>query len=124
MAGNRRHFNDRTLKALKRPAQGEVEYWDASFPGLGLRISDKGRKTFFLATRFPGTTGGRRKLGVYGPITLADARNKASRWLALIAEGKDPALEEDRERRSELRRQENSFEKVAEAFIAAKLGSE
>jgi integrase len=124
VVGNRKSFNDRTIKALKAPAQGEAEYWDSSFPGLGIRVSDHGRKTFFLAARFPGTKGGRRKLGVYGPISLADARKKASRWLELIAAGKDPAIEEERERRAELRRQENSFEKVAEGFIAEKLGSE
>ena len=63
-------------------------------------------------------------LETYGATTLAGAREKARAWLGMIARGKDPAAEEERQRAAELRRQENSFAAVAEDFIRDKLGKE
>jgi hypothetical protein len=79
-----------TLKSLK-PAASHYDLWDATVPGLGVRVSQTGRKTFVLMARI--RRGGhptRRALGVYGAITLADARTKAQEWLKLIRQGIDP----------------------------------
>jgi Arm DNA-binding domain len=74
----RKSLTDRTLKALK-PAGKTRDEWDPSFPGFGVRVSDKGRLTFVLAARFPGSKNPtRRALGMYGPMTLQDARTKSS----------------------------------------------
>src|SRR5262249_15194274 len=59
----------------------------------------------------------RRSLGTYGELTLEQAREKAGTWRNLLRKGVDPQTEEDRQRRAELRRQENSFAAVAEEFI-------
>jgi integrase len=85
-------FTVRSLDALKPPATGRVEYWDADVPGLGLRMSDRGRKTWTLLYR----AGGRQRrftLGTYPALPLADARDKAKDALRAVAHGKDPAAE-------------------------------
>ncbi len=112
-------LTDRTLKALPDAPKGKhYDRWDATIPGLGVRVSDTGRKTFVLAVRYPGNrSSARRALGTYGAITLADARQKAQDWLKLIEAGKDPANEIERHRVAEQRKQENSFAAVAEQFI-------
>ena len=121
-----KNLNDRTVKALKPAAKGKVDdYWDNGFPGFGVRVSETGRKTFVLAARFPGSGHPtRRKLGIYGPISLADAHEKAREWLKLIKKGIDPEEEEERHRLAEDKRRQNSFAAVVEDFIAEKLSAE
>jgi integrase len=124
----RKNLTDRTLKALKpAPAGKRVEVWDSIVPGLGVRVTDRGTKTFALVTRYPGSpinpkTGApnpsRRALGEYGALTLEQARGKAREWLKLIGQGKDPAQEEEHQRLAEQRKRENSFAAVAEEFVA------
>jgi integrase len=71
-----------------------------------------------LVTRFPGAKNPtRRALGEYGELTLEGARTKARRWLEMIQAGKDPAVEEGRAKREELRKQKHTFASVAEEFI-------
>src|SRR6266566_6574416 len=52
-------------------------------------------------------------------MSLADARAKARRWIELIAQGKDPAHEEARLARENLRHRENSFAQAAADYIAS-----
>ena len=94
-------LTDRTLKSLKAAAHGKhYDCWDTIVPGLGVRVSQTGRKTFVLAARYPGSSNPtRRAIGPYGAITLADARTEAQDWLKLIEAGKDPADEKQRQRR-------------------------
>jgi len=122
----RKALSDRTLKSLKAAAENKhYDRWDSIVPSLGVRVSDTGRKTFVLVARYPGSKNPtRRALGVYGAITLEGARKKARDWLELIRRGVDPAIEQERQRAAELRKQENTFAAVAEDFIKAKLASE
>jgi integrase len=90
---------------------------DTDVPGLGVRVNDKGLKTFVLLTRYPGSPNPtRRALGEYGAMGLEAARQKARHWQELIRRGVDPKDEEERVRRSENERRENSFAKVAADF--------
>jgi integrase len=122
----RKTLSDRTLKSLKAAAENKhYDRWDSIVPGLGVRVSDTERKTFVLVARYPGSKNPtRRALGVYGAITLEEARTKARDWLNLIRRGVDPAIEQERQRAAELRKQENTFAAVAEDFIKAKLAKE
>jgi integrase len=66
--------------------------WDAIVPGLAVRVTATGRKSFVLVTRYPGSANPTaRALGKVGAITLEDARAKGREWLKLIAAGTDPA---------------------------------
>jgi len=135
----KKHLADRTLKALRPAKPGQrYEVWDSVLPGFGVRVSDApdkgrpgkaGRITFVLYARFPSSPyPSRRPLGLYGALSLADAREKATEWLALIRKGIDPAVVEEQARQAALRQQalarERSFAAVAEAFIADKLPGE
>lgn len=113
----RKALSDRTIKALK-PASKPYIRSDAIVPKLGLRVMPSGHKTFVLVSRFPGSRNPvPRALGAYGALTLADARAKAREWLEVIATGKDPAREEERQRNENARRQANTFAAVVEDYI-------
>ena len=63
--------------------------WDGLIPGFGIRIYPSGRKTFVLSYR----CNGRKRLmslGVYGVITLDEARDLARKALVNVASDIDP----------------------------------
>src|SRR5262249_38073765 len=119
----KKNLTDRKVKSLKRDEGredrlGHYDTWDAVVPGLGVRTSKTGRRTFVLMARYPGSSNPtRRALGVYGELTIEAARKKAREWLELIRKGIDPKAAEEAARRAAFRRQENSFTAVAEEFI-------
>jgi integrase len=112
-------LTDRGIKALKPAKSGTLyDVMDAIVPGFGVRVSESGRRTFILIARFPGSKNPtRRSLGVYGALSLEEARIKAREWLGLIQQGTDPKVKEERHRREELRKQQTTFASVAEDFI-------
>ncbi|QIG47201.1 integrase arm-type DNA-binding domain-containing protein [Nordella sp. HKS 07] len=116
----RKMLTDRGLKALKSAPPGKRQIiWDAAVPGFGIRITDRGHHSFVLCVRYPGSRYPTPKsLGDVGSISLEQARNKARQHLELIQRGIDPKVDAERRRQAELRKQQHSFESVAEAFIA------
>src|SRR5262245_61750156 len=92
MATAKKPLTDRAIQHLKAPLAGKRRIvWDALVPGFGLRITDRGVKSFVLVTRYPGSTNpSPRSLGVYGAISLEAARVKAREWIKLIGDGVDP----------------------------------
>ena len=68
--------------------------WDDEIKGLGIRINDRGRKSFILKYRIGQ---GRRaivrkpNIGVFGIMVTDQARHKAKQWLVKAAEGLDPS---------------------------------
>jgi integrase len=112
-------LTDRLLRAKKVAPKGQrLEFADAVVPGLRLRITDTGAKSFVLLARYPAKPKNptRRLLGeIYlppegvepavragndllgtGPWCLVEAREKARIWLTWISRGIDPAVEERR----------------------------
>ena len=85
-------LTDRKLKSLKPARAGERdELMDAELNGFGVRVTDKGKITFILLSRYPGSNNPtRRALGEYPTDTLADAREKARQWRKWIEKGIDP----------------------------------
>src|SRR5215475_773298 len=92
MAKPKKPLTDRAIRALQPAAEGKRRIvWDAVVPGLGIRLTDRGVKTFVLVTRYPGSRNpAPRSLGTYGAISLEAARAKARAWLDLIGNGIDP----------------------------------
>jgi integrase len=115
----KRTLNDRLLKSLKPAKTGRrYEVMDSIVSGLGVRVTDKGQRTFMLVARYPGSRNPtRRAIGEYGALSLESARGKARSWLELLQKGIDPRIQQERQRLQEQRRQENSFASVAEQFI-------
>ncbi len=74
--------------------------WDDAVPGLGLRITPTGKKSFVLSYR-AGSRKRQMTLGLYGVLTLQQARAKALRALAAVMEGGDPLAERQSAARAE-----------------------
>jgi integrase len=118
------NLTDRLLKSLK-PEPKPYEVMDSQVGGLGVRVMPTGVKTFVLRRRYPGSKQpARRSLGAYGDMSLAQAREKAREWNALVKKGIDPAIEEKRQRRTaieaEKQRQSSTFGAAFEAYLERK----
>jgi|SRR5450631_209357 hypothetical protein len=90
-----RNLTEPLIRNLKPATAGQrYAVADAVVPGLKVRVTDKGAKSFVLWRRYPGAmnSAAARSLGKVGELTLADARTKARAWLALLAQGKDPSV--------------------------------
>jgi integrase len=92
-------LTDRFARTAK-PEQGrrQTDYFDEATKGLSLCTSAGGGKTFFVHyTRLADGRRVRMKLGGYGDLSLAKARQLARDARAAVGEGKDPS----RDRRSD-----------------------
>jgi integrase len=88
-------LTDRFARSAKPQAgQRQTDYFDEATKGLSLCASAGGGRTFFLHyTRHRDGKRVRMKLGLYGDISLAQARQLARDARAAVGEGKDPASE-------------------------------
>jgi hypothetical protein len=99
-------LTDAYLKALAcEPAQRLLEVRDSGLPGLEIRVSAGGRKTWRL--HYTRRSDGRRrvlKLGTYPALSLKEARTKAKRLQAEIEDETrwaDPAGDRENRRKAE-----------------------
>ena len=70
-------FTDRSLKAIKPPPRPkQLDYFDDTLPGFGLRVSYNGRKSWIVLYRCNGVKG-RLTLGRVDVLPLVDARELA-----------------------------------------------
>jgi integrase len=113
-------LTDRKLQSLKPAADGQrYQVMDSEVPGFGVRVTDRGVRTFIYRTRFPGSDSpARRELGKYPAMTLAEAREKARTWRTLVQQGTDPGLVEERARVHRERINAFTFDGVAEDWFA------
>jgi integrase len=81
------------IDKIKPPAKGRVEYWDKVLPGLGLRVSDSGRKTWVVLYRVNGKLV-RETLGTTALLpSVAEARDRARASLQTAQKGINPVAE-------------------------------
>jgi hypothetical protein len=90
-------LTDLFAERVKPPLRGRVEYFDASFGGLALRVTDRGHKSWSLHYRMGGRLR-RLTIGNYPAVKPTQARREASVALDRVRSGADPA-EEKRARR-------------------------
>jgi integrase len=85
-------LTDRGVAAIKPAPKGERPiYWDELVRGLGLRVSDAGRKTFIVVRRVNGGKLVNHTVGTYpDSCSLASARDKAREDLLTLAGGRTP----------------------------------
>jgi integrase len=119
-------FTERMLKALKPAAEAtRYEIWDGVVPSLGVRVTDKGRVSFFVMRRPAGHPKPiRLTLGTYPAMTLPGARQAARGALDELTAGLDPRATAAARQAAEDQRRHNTFGQAAEAFIAKKLANE
>ncbi len=89
------NLTDRKIASLK-PGNELTEWFDESTPGFGIRVSPKGKKTWFVMYRFAGLRR-RYKLGRYPDVSLEKARTKARKALSEVSDSKDPVQEKKAE---------------------------
>ncbi|HEV2622908.1 MAG TPA: integrase family protein [Frateuria sp.] len=144
---NRTSLTDKFLASVK-PGEKQTDYPDGHVRGLALRVSPGGAMTWVLIKRLPGAGVRRIRLGHYlrhsdgalsgdssprdnfpaghRALTLKQAREEATRTLALINEGRNPV--EERERAKHVRQvdsERGTFADLLRDYIAArKEGSE
>ncbi len=116
----RKVLTDRYIKTRPAAPKGErVDHRDVIVPGLVLRVTDRGHKSFTLRARYPlqPKNPTRRALGDYPALPLDQARDKARAWIELIQKGIDPKVEEERRKAASRRLQANTFAAVASDFL-------
>lgn len=76
-----------------QPQAQAIELRDTLVPGFLCKITSAGRKVFMLQYRT--NAGERRKpaLGLFGELTVEQARSLAQEWLAQVRRGGDPAAD-------------------------------
>ena len=104
------HFTARWVDAVKSPDE-RVDYFDTQPPGVGLRIAEGGRKTWFVMYRTHGRLR-RLTLGTYPALSLADARSRALAVKHAVAQGEDPATAKQQARHAPI------FADIAEEYLA------
>jgi len=114
-------LTDRSLQSLKPTGERSV-IWDALLPGHAVRLSARGKRSFYAVKRRPGQPQPTWVLlGAYPELSLADSRAKAREMLGALAEGLDPETLAVAKRRAkeevEAARHAFTFGAVAEEFI-------
>lgn len=104
-------LSERIVAGLEPPASGRADYWDDEMPGFGLRVSEKGRKTWQVMYRVEGRKR-RLSLGTYPGLSLELARDAAFEALQEVARGRDPART-----RAAVTGSGFSFEALARAYL-------
>lgn len=87
----------RTVEGIV-PADKDAILWDAELSGLGVKTTPKGKKTYFLYYRTKDGQQRRPAIGAHGPVRPEAAREIARRWLAEVAQGRDPSLTRSNDR--------------------------
>ncbi|MFZ0852130.1 MAG: Arm DNA-binding domain-containing protein, partial [Hyphomicrobiaceae bacterium] len=95
IARNLKPLTAQGVDRMKPPAAGQVDRFDGGYPGLALRVSYGGRKTWVYFYRFAGKQK-RLGLGVYPSTSLAEARDAWRAAREALDQGKDPAITIDR----------------------------
>jgi len=81
-------FTDPWIRSCPQPAAGRIEFADELCPGLHLRITSRGKRTFSAMVRVNGRLQ-RRTVGRYPALSLGEARNRTREMLRLASEGVD-----------------------------------
>jgi len=93
----------RKIDALE-PRATEYFASDSALPGFGVRVAPSGRKAFALRYRVHGSQR-RYKIGAFGPLTVEEARKRATQLLGEIAAGGDPSRDRKAKRDDPLLRE-------------------
>ena len=126
MSDQAKVLTDAFIRSLKPSEKGKrYAVADAVVPGLKIRVTDRGTKSFIVWKRWGGAQNpSARALGTFGPsdggkqLTLAGARSKAREWLEMRAVGKDPKQVALQESLVEAAKKANTFESVMDAYLA------
>ena len=121
-----RKFTEQMVERLRPPVTGRIELGDEICPGLLLRVTERGVRSFSVIYKVVGeggvSTSGRLlkgkqhriTFGQWPTLSLTEARERARKVLMAALEGRDLRNEW---RAQNLIRAANTLESVAERFI-------
>jgi hypothetical protein len=106
----RRIINDTSIRSIKPPASGTVDYFDDLTPGLSLRVTSKDVRAW---TVYRDKHGRQKRLGLgrYPAVKLVDARELARNAQRDVAHGRDPVADKH------AAREVLTFGQLAEAYV-------
>jgi integrase len=102
-------LTDAAVRRLKPPSKGQVDHFDQGYPGLALRISYGGRRTWFFFNRWDGKLH-RARLGTYPAMSLAEARDAWREAREKTDRGIDPSFRKPKDVNS-------TVEGIADEFL-------
>jgi integrase len=94
----KKRLTDRFVQSVAPPASGRAVYIDTEAPGLELRVSPHGGKSWSIRYRPKGDERKRTTYGTYPATSLAEARARAKEIAAAAVRGMDLPDTEERER--------------------------
>jgi len=106
-----KNLTARTVGAIRPPAGGQVDYWDQSVPGFGLRVSAGGKMAWVIMYRDNDGRKRRHTFNTYPSMSVGDARDEAKALFELVAKGGDPATEKKSNRKA------GTFNELADLYI-------
>lgn len=83
-------FTDRAVRGFDATG-ARLDFWDLQLPGFGVRVTESGRKTWFVRYRIAGKQR-RFKLGHFPDMSLSEAREEAREKLGQAVRGDDPKV--------------------------------
>ena len=89
----RKKLTEPGIEKMAAPKTGRKEIFDTILPGFGLRVTEKGVKSFFVFYRIRGKgVQIRHTLGRYPALNLEQARDEAKAMIRLADKGQDPRV--------------------------------
>src|SRR5262249_19941906 len=102
---------------LKAPASGRVVFWDIHLPGFGLRVTDKGARSWVAMYRVSGKSV-METLGQFARIPkVDDARQLAREAMVRAAGGEHPTEAKKRRRREAEKAAASTFQAASERYV-------
>jgi integrase len=114
----RKKLTAAVLDRLKAPAGGQVDYFDAAYPALALRVTSNGVRSWVYFGRVHGRLK-RATLGRYPDLSLMQARRRAGETADAMRQGVDPAAA----KRAARMAIKDSFAAVADEWLKRDQGS-
>jgi integrase len=97
----KKRLTDRFIQTVTPPASGRSVYIDTEGPGLELRVSPDGGKSWSIRYQPKGGKRKRTTYGAYPAISLQEARTRAKQIAAAAARGVDLPEQQERQRDDE-----------------------
>ena len=85
----RRHLTAAGVSRIKPPVTGQVDHFDAGYPGLALRVSYGGGRSWVYFYRWQGKQR-RLTLGSWPALELAEAREAWREARKKLSQGEEP----------------------------------
>lgn len=117
------NFTAARVASFKCPADGVTGFMrDAKTPGLGLRVTAGGSRTYIFEARIVGAIGKRKvlrqKIGDARTMLMSEAQEKAQLLKRLTDSGIDPTKQQEAERASKVAESQRTQQRTAPALDA------